>query len=114
MTVVSLLLLLLVAGVCGSVGQAIAGYSRGGCLVSIALGFIGAPWECGWRARWLTRRCCAQGRRAVVSDCLVDRSNRPFMAILLRLSGGAGSRDPPPQSREEIRNLHDRRCKACD
>ena len=42
MTVVSLLLLLLVAGVCGSVGQAIAGYSRGGCLVSIALGFIGA------------------------------------------------------------------------
>ncbi|HEV8486566.1 MAG TPA: GlsB/YeaQ/YmgE family stress response membrane protein [Blastocatellia bacterium] len=42
MTVVSLLLLLLVAGVCGSIGQAIAGYSRGGCLVSIALGFIGA------------------------------------------------------------------------
>ena len=42
MTVVSLLLLLLVAGICGSVGQAIAGYSRGGCLVSIALGFIGA------------------------------------------------------------------------
>ena len=42
MTIVSLLLLLLVAGVCGSVGQAIAGYSRGGCLVSIALGFIGA------------------------------------------------------------------------
>jgi uncharacterized membrane protein YeaQ/YmgE (transglycosylase-associated protein family) len=42
MTVVSLLILLLVAGVCGSVGQAIAGYSRGGCLVSIALGFIGA------------------------------------------------------------------------
>ena len=42
MTVLSLLILLLVAGVCGSVGQAIAGYSRGGCLVSIALGFIGA------------------------------------------------------------------------
>jgi uncharacterized membrane protein YeaQ/YmgE (transglycosylase-associated protein family) len=42
MTVVSLLILLLVAGICGSVGQAIAGYSRGGCLVSIALGFIGA------------------------------------------------------------------------
>jgi uncharacterized membrane protein YeaQ/YmgE (transglycosylase-associated protein family) len=37
-----MLILLLVAGVCGSVGQAIAGYSRGGCLVSIALGFIGA------------------------------------------------------------------------
>lgn len=35
-------LLLLVASICGGVGQAIAGYSRGGCLASIALGFIGA------------------------------------------------------------------------
>lgn len=37
-----LILLLIVAGVCGSLGQAIVGYSRGGCLVSIALGFVGA------------------------------------------------------------------------
>jgi uncharacterized membrane protein YeaQ/YmgE (transglycosylase-associated protein family) len=37
-----LLLLLFVAGICGSLGQAISGYSRGGCMVSIALGFIGA------------------------------------------------------------------------
>jgi len=42
MTLLDLLLLLLVAGICGSLGQAIAGYSRGGCLVSIALGFVGA------------------------------------------------------------------------
>ena len=42
MTVIDFLLLLLVAGICGSVAQAIAGYSHGGCLVSIALGFIGA------------------------------------------------------------------------
>ena len=35
-------LLLVVAGVCGSVGQAVTGVSRGGCVVSIALGFIGA------------------------------------------------------------------------
>ena len=27
---------------CGALGQAITGVSRGGCLVSIALGFIGA------------------------------------------------------------------------
>jgi uncharacterized membrane protein YeaQ/YmgE (transglycosylase-associated protein family) len=39
---IDFLLLLLVAGVCGSLGQAISGYSRGGCMVSIALGFIGA------------------------------------------------------------------------
>jgi uncharacterized membrane protein YeaQ/YmgE (transglycosylase-associated protein family) len=42
MSVVDLLILLLVAGVCGALGQAISGFSRGGCLVSIALGFIGA------------------------------------------------------------------------
>ena len=42
MSVTSFLVLLLVAGICGSIGRAIAGYSHGGCLVSIALGFIGA------------------------------------------------------------------------
>lgn len=38
----SFLILLLVAGICGAIGQAIVGYSHGGCLVYIALGFIGA------------------------------------------------------------------------
>lgn len=42
MTILSFIILLIIAGICGAVGQAIAGYSRGGCLVSIALGFIGA------------------------------------------------------------------------
>lgn len=42
MTLLGLLLLLLVAGVCGSIGRALAGYSHTGCLASIALGFIGA------------------------------------------------------------------------
>jgi uncharacterized membrane protein YeaQ/YmgE (transglycosylase-associated protein family) len=42
MTLYHLLILLLISGICGSLGQAISGYSRGGCLVAIALGFIGA------------------------------------------------------------------------
>lgn len=42
MTILEIFLLLLIAGICGSLGQAIAGYSRGGCLVSIVVGFIGA------------------------------------------------------------------------
>ncbi|HKA22331.1 MAG TPA: GlsB/YeaQ/YmgE family stress response membrane protein [Blastocatellia bacterium] len=42
MSLTQLLILLLVSGICGSIGRAIAGYSHGGCLVSIALGFIGA------------------------------------------------------------------------
>jgi uncharacterized membrane protein YeaQ/YmgE (transglycosylase-associated protein family) len=41
-TLIQLVVLLLIAGVCGALGQAISGFSRGGCLVSIAIGFIGA------------------------------------------------------------------------
>ncbi len=42
MTLADLLVLLFVAGLCGAIGQAITGYTRGGCLASIAVGFIGA------------------------------------------------------------------------
>jgi len=42
MTVVELLVLLLVAGICGAIGKAIVGYWPGGALASIAIGFIGA------------------------------------------------------------------------
>jgi uncharacterized membrane protein YeaQ/YmgE (transglycosylase-associated protein family) len=42
MSLTHFIVLLIVAGICGSIGEAIAGYSHGGCLVSIALGFIGA------------------------------------------------------------------------
>ena len=37
-----IILLLLNAGICGSLAQGLTGYSHGGCLVSIALGFVGA------------------------------------------------------------------------
>jgi len=40
-TVWTLLIYLLIAAVAGAIGRAIAGGTRGGCLVSIALGFIG-------------------------------------------------------------------------
>jgi uncharacterized membrane protein YeaQ/YmgE (transglycosylase-associated protein family) len=50
MTFIELLLLLLVAGLAGALGQAIGGYSHSGCLVSIALGFIGAL-----VGRWIAR-----------------------------------------------------------
>lgn len=42
MTLIGLLVLLLIAAICGSVGQSLAGYDLGGCLVSIVVGFIGA------------------------------------------------------------------------
>ncbi len=42
MTLLGLLILVVIAAICGAIGQAIAGYSHGGCLVSTAVGFIGA------------------------------------------------------------------------
>jgi uncharacterized membrane protein YeaQ/YmgE (transglycosylase-associated protein family) len=41
-SLLGLLILLLVAAICGAIGRAIAGGTTGGCLVSIAVGFIGA------------------------------------------------------------------------
>ena len=49
MSLLNILLLLLVAAVCGSIGQALVGYSVGGCLMSTVVGFIGA-----WLGSWLS------------------------------------------------------------
>jgi uncharacterized membrane protein YeaQ/YmgE (transglycosylase-associated protein family) len=40
--VIEFLLLLLIAGITGSIGKALAGYTRGGCLLAVVVGFIGA------------------------------------------------------------------------
>ena len=50
MTVVEFLILLVVAGISGALAQSLVGYSHGGCLVSIVLGFIGAVLG-SWLAR---------------------------------------------------------------
>ncbi len=42
MSLVEILLLLLIAAICGSFGQALVGYSTGGLFVSIFMGVIGA------------------------------------------------------------------------
>ena len=42
MTLIGFLVLLLIAAICGGIGQSLAGYNLGGCLVSIVVGFIGA------------------------------------------------------------------------
>ncbi|MDD5544434.1 MAG: GlsB/YeaQ/YmgE family stress response membrane protein [Acidobacteriia bacterium] len=51
MTLGDFIVLLIVAGLVGSIGRAIGGSTRGGCLVSIALGFVGAA-----IGTWLARR----------------------------------------------------------
>lgn len=77
MTLLDFLLLLLIAGVCGSIGQALSGFSRGGCLVSIAVGFIGALF-----GSWLSR---AMGLPEIF---MIDVGGQPF-PILWSIVGGA-------------------------
>ncbi len=42
MTLMGFIVLLIIAAICGGIGQSIAGYSLGGCFASIIVGFIGA------------------------------------------------------------------------
>lgn len=47
MSLTNIILLIVIAAICGAIGKAIAGGARGGLIVSIALGFVGAlfgPW----------------------------------------------------------------------
>ena len=47
MTLIEFAIIAVIAALCGFIGQFVTGYSRGGCPVSIAAGFIGAwlgPW----------------------------------------------------------------------
>lgn len=51
MGLLDLIILLVIAGICGSIGQSLVGYTHGGCFVSIAVGFIGAL-----LGEWLARK----------------------------------------------------------
>jgi uncharacterized membrane protein YeaQ/YmgE (transglycosylase-associated protein family) len=42
MTLVGFIILLVIAAIAGSLGMALTGYSRGGCLFSALVGFLGA------------------------------------------------------------------------
>jgi uncharacterized membrane protein YeaQ/YmgE (transglycosylase-associated protein family) len=50
MSPVDLIILLVIAGLCGSIGAGLAGHGSPGWIGSIALGFIGA-----WLGAWLAR-----------------------------------------------------------
>jgi uncharacterized membrane protein YeaQ/YmgE (transglycosylase-associated protein family) len=41
-TLTGLLLLLLIAGICGAIGRSLGGGTRGGFLISVVVGFVGA------------------------------------------------------------------------
>lgn len=70
MTLFGFLVLLLIAAICGGIGQAIAGYDLGGCLVSIVVGFIGA-----YIGMWLA------GRFGLPEFFTLDIEGKPFPVI---------------------------------
>jgi len=88
-TLVSLILYLLIAAIAGGLGRAIAGGTHGGCLVSIALGFIGAL-----LGSWIAHRV------GLPEPLMINVAGAPFpflwsvigaalfVAVVVLLSGG--------------------------
>jgi uncharacterized membrane protein YeaQ/YmgE (transglycosylase-associated protein family) len=92
MTLGGVLILLLIAAIAGAIGQAIAGYSLGGCLVSAAVGLIGALVG-GWLA----------GATGLPELFVIQIGTWPFPVVwaiigatLFSLVVGVLSRRPPP------------------
>ena len=90
MTPLELLLYLAIAAVAGGIGRAIAGGTRGGCIVSIVLGFIGAL-----LGSWIARKA------KLPEPFLIRLGDGPafpflwsvigaalFVAVVVALSGG--------------------------
>lgn len=51
MTLMEFIIILIVAGVCGSIAQSLVGFTNRGCIISIVTGFIGAV-----IGTWLARK----------------------------------------------------------
>lgn len=70
MTIFGFLILLLIAAICGGIGQSLAGYDLGGCLVSIIVGFVGA-----YIGLWLA------GRMGLPDFFTINVEGKPFPVI---------------------------------
>ena len=93
MSLLEFIVLLVIADLCGSIAQSLVGVSRGGCLASIALGFIGAM-----LGAWIAREA---GMPEMIS---IDVGGRSFpiiwsivgaalFAAVLSLIGGRGRKE---------------------
>ena len=77
MTLLEIVVLLFVAGICGAIAQSIVGYSHGGCLTSIVLGFIGAL-----LGSWLARQ-------AGLAELLTVKIGGESFPVVWSVIGGA-------------------------
>ncbi len=70
MTLIGFLVLLLIDATCGGIGQSIAGFDLGGCLVSIVVGFVGA-----YIGLWMA------GKMGLPELFTIDIEGKPFPVI---------------------------------
>lgn len=70
MTLFGFIVLLVIAAVAGAIGQALAGYSLGGCLISILVGFVGA-----YLGMWLA------GQLGLPELLTIDVDGQPFPVV---------------------------------
>jgi uncharacterized membrane protein YeaQ/YmgE (transglycosylase-associated protein family) len=92
-SLVGLLVLLVIAGICGAVGRALGGGTRGGVIVSIAVGFIGALLGTVIAANLKLPELLmvsVDGRPFPILWSIVGAAL--FVALLQLLSGGAAGR----------------------
>ena len=92
-TLTGLLLLLVVAGICGAVGRSIGGGTRGGFIVSIAVGFVGALVGMFIAGRFGLPELLmisVDGNRFPILWSIIGASL--FIALVHLLSGGGGYR----------------------
>jgi uncharacterized membrane protein YeaQ/YmgE (transglycosylase-associated protein family) len=95
LTLPGLIVLVVIAAICGAVGKALAGGTRGGVLTSTALGFIGAligPWIAGRLALSEPFMLRLSGQSFPVLWSIVGASL--FVALLHLLSGRRWSHAP--------------------
>lgn len=87
---IRLLLLLLIAFVCGSLGASLAGSSKKGCFVSIILGFIGALIG-GWLSDKLNTGDLLYIRGIPVFWSIIGSAL--FVAVINLITGGGGRKN---------------------
>lgn len=92
-TLTGLLILLVVAGICGGIGRAIGGGTGGGFFVSIAVGFVGAllgTFIAGKLRLPELLMVQVEGRAFPILWSIIGAAL--FVALVHLLSGGAGRR----------------------
>jgi uncharacterized membrane protein YeaQ/YmgE (transglycosylase-associated protein family) len=87
---IRILILLIIAAICGSLGASIAGSSKKGCLVSIVLGFIGA-YIGSWLSQQLHIREIINIQGIPVIWSIIGAAL--FVAVINLISGGNSKKD---------------------